>query len=512
MLQTRQQQIIYSFLIIAAFIPWLILHLDASMQADAIWLSYSAEQFLAGRALSEYYFDTNPPMCFLVYIPVIMLKSLGFSLWNSHFIYTFTLNIFSIAAVALFLRRWDITQPFRIICVGAYALGCTILVSTEYGQKDHLIGLALLPFVLAQLSLGKTSTKSQKYFAVFTLILLTPFILIKPHYGLIPCVAIAYRFHQSRTISAVFREDFFILAIGVLAYAAIIFIYFPDFIDVVLPISLSLYVASAGAAYKHQATLMSLFFAGLLLAFTLLSDKARREEKELCCILAVMAGLCVIPYWVQQKGFALHYLPVIIMVSVTTFSVAWLYIRNMPIFKQKLGLYAFILLIVIAGVFYQPPEERTKDYFIGSALLSDFEINKGEAFFIENNSTNVSQTLAAYNGLTHASRFSANWFTFSDIWLLPEQERSALFQQLGNYIAADIQRYKPETMVFIDDERFPSYLNSFAKHDGFQQQMSLYTAASEYKSDKILHYTVKENEEKLGEIRYTIYKRKDDAP
>lgn len=219
-------------------------------------------------------------MCFLVYLPVVWLEKLtGMATWNALIAYTLFLNAVSIGFSAYFLRLWPVAPLQRYIILFAFTLATTLFLLNGYGQKDHLIAIGLLPFCLAQLAITYKHNVNRALIWL-ALIAFIPFLLIKPHYGLLPTALLLQRLWKDRSLKIVLHADFLVLTGGVLTYAALIWVYFQDFIETVLPLSLNIYVASTGANHSYKTMILTILFLGA--ARRLLHWRAIQKRKRPC--------------------------------------------------------------------------------------------------------------------------------------------------------------------------------------------------------------------------------------
>ncbi|MFP4312727.1 MAG: hypothetical protein ACLFR0_00250 [Alphaproteobacteria bacterium] len=499
----------FTLTLLFIFAPWVYLQSFIRIPADAAWLISAAEHILNGQALSEYYFDTNPPLCFIIFIPVIGLMKAGLEIWQALHVYTLGLSILSLGISAYFLRLWPIPNAFKHTLLLFYGIALLCVPLLEYGQKDHLIAITLLPFLLAQLSITYKHQKSSLP-AILTFIAFTPFILTKPHYGLLPTAVLLHRLYRQRSLKIVFDPDFIILAIGTLSYIAATIIFFPDFINLVLPLSLELYVGALGDPVIHKFAIAMLFIWACMMGMALASENTG-EQKTLSVFIVLFAGLAVIPYWVQWKGFSLHLIPFSILFVTSTGALAGLYYQD---FIQRHARYLLFVMAVIsfAGVtiIWQNKADISHNYY-RTHDLTDILKPKGpeKSFYIESNSTTTALQMAVYLDMEFASRFVANWFTYHLVELEGEQ-RDTYWQLLGDYFAQDMERYKPETLLFVNSPDHYTILNTFAEHENFQNALSAYERERIYTTDDIFMAS----EEILGmaDVPYYVYKRQEYQP
>ena len=228
--------------LVGFFTLWLVLLFQIRIGADVAWLTQAAEHFLRGQSMVEYFFETNPPLSVLIYLPVALLKQLGLSSWTALNIFVLTLTVFSFFSSRYFLRFWDIPPIIKSLFLLGFFFVVTCLSSFDYGQRDHMLAIMLLPFVLGQLSIT-FGHKPNSPFRLLTFILVSPFILIKPHYGLIPTAVLVHRLIKTRSLKLVLDSDFIVLALATLSYIAVVLLVFPDFVSVILPAAMDLYAS-----------------------------------------------------------------------------------------------------------------------------------------------------------------------------------------------------------------------------------------------------------------------------
>ena len=144
---------------------------------------------------------------------------------------------------AILRQESGLRGPAYWAIIFGYLIPVTLFMQVEFGNKDHLIAIVLLPFLVAQLNIDyKTTHTAPIYWAIF--ILATPFILMKPHYGLLPACMLGYRFFTGRRFKVLLDADFQCLAVGAMLYLAITLVWFNDYVtDVLLNVSVGLYAS-----------------------------------------------------------------------------------------------------------------------------------------------------------------------------------------------------------------------------------------------------------------------------
>ena len=500
----KQKSVVYYGAMLLIFAPWIYLQSMVRIPSDAAWLMSAAEHILNGQALSEYYFDTNPPLCFLIYIPAVLLEYLGLKSWQALQIYTLILSFISFGLTAYFLKKWDINETSRRVILVFYAIGLICLPFLEYGQKDHLIAIALLPFLLAQLSITYHQQNNKKL-DVLTLILFVPFILIKPHYGLLPAAVLVHRLFKTKSWKAILDADFIILTLASLIYLGAIYVFFHDFIELVLPLSLSLYVQSQVIEDIHKFAL-TLGFLSLCLIGLSACSKDNGYIKTLGVWLSISAFLTIIPYWIQLKGFSVHLIPFNLL-AITAFG-AVLAQYHSKFIDQFRTISLFALLCVSAAstsLIKNNIQTFSHDYYRNHEIAKIIKPTGQEtSFFIEHSSTTTVMQLSEYLEMEFASRFVSNWFTF-DLASLEENKHKRYWKILGDFYAEDLKQYQPETLMFIKHEKFHGILHIFQDHDTFQKAIKNYKFERLYMSDELFAGYKKISGE--SKMPYYVFKR-----
>lgn len=492
----KKTLLLYSGLFLCVLL-WAELQSQIRITADAAWLTQAAQHFLSGQKMADYYFETNPPMSVLIYIPAALMKMAGLESWRALDFYTWALVLVSAFLTFRFLKDWDISPSFRFLILAGFFAAVTLTASLNHAQRDHFIAIALLSFTLAQLNLTYFP-QGNKTWRFFTFLLFCPFILLKPHYGLLPVAMLAHRFYRNRDFKIIFNADFVVLSMGVLLYALVMILYFPDFFELILPASLDFYVG------RPAMTAVLSFVPGFIvfafcLAFLAFAANSRSGEKNLAVFLGVMALLAVIPYWVQNKGFGYHLLPYAAFLFPALLCTIRLYLpaRGEMVFcGTALGVFAAVLTYFVLS-----KELPRHDFLKEDRVVQLIEtMPAGSSFYIEHYSTDVALPISEYHGRKFASRFPALWFT--GFMYAEEPQRDFYYKLFGDLIAEDFKRYRPEIVLLIDDREYYNIRNMFSDHPAVKEALGGYREDGAISSENIL-YPLKEK----VPVPYKIYRR-----
>lgn len=496
-------------LVFLCLTPWLVLQYNLRIPADAAFLFSGASMMLEGKSMSEYYFDNNPPMSFMIYIPAALLHAMaGLAKHDAIQIYTLSMIGTSSLFTALLLSRWpSITtiQSFAILC--AYTAVLCLFANKEFGQKDHLLAIALFPFALAQLTTLHQADKGIKLPSMIML-LLTPFILLKPHYLILPSALILYRLYKTSFIKTLLATDVWLLGIATVAYMVAIHIVTPDFTTIILPNALKLYVSSAMDMKQLKIGIAFLGFTAFLIFYAIINTN-KTELSTLSVFVSIAACLTVIPFIVQNKGFSLHLLPCLTFIAAALCLNALIFIEeNATLPKYTTYTPPLLLLIALYSFFISAkPIPNKKLYQTTSTLTALLKEKAGnESFLFESGTTNIFHTHALYLDNDIGSRFPNFWF-FSNFDKKTHDTQKEVWQTFGKLLAEDLNRYKPQLIGLIATERDDEgFLAFFGSHPDFQDEWANYKYDGKFilDTDEFASSLFKET----SHVTYDIYVRK----
>ncbi len=486
----------YSFALIFVWLaPWASIQLFTRIPGDAAFLYSGMEMLMQGKKMSEYFYDNNPPMSFLIYAPAAILHQItGISKHFAVQAYVMGFTLISLFLSYYFLQQYKTLKNISIFTILSCYLGAVTLLSyMEYGQKDHLIAIALAPLILMQLSITNRHN-TQLYILWLSILLYAPFILLKPHFGILPVALILHRIYIAKKIRI--NVDFLGLAIATIAYITFTTIFMPDYIDEILPASLLHYLGSPVVPITKTA--IALIMLGAILIFLTKSNDDKSDAKKLCEVFAWLATLSILPFWVQAKGFSLHLLPTISLMSISAGLLLHLYIKR-----------PYISALMILALFYTyftlTPHAPTMAEYKNSQLAKLLKKKAGsQAFFMETYTTNIISSQALYSPNAIASRFPSLWFliNFNN---LSEGEQKLIWDKYGKMIAQDIKRHSPKLIGLIKAKtKDEGFLALFKNHKEFQEQFKNY----EYDSEFILENGGFNEDNPEKGITYNIYLRK----
>ena len=458
-----------------ALFPWLGTYWSQAINTDVAYLTLSAEKMLSGLKMSEAYYDTNLPLSMIVQIPAATLtKVTGIPIYYASSVYALSLLALSLTAVWKLLSYFkELSPEQRFTILGVYLYTNTLLPGYDFGQKDHFLGMALFPLVLTQILITNKTTLP-KYLKYSLLAAGSFFILIKPHYGLIPASIFIHRAITQRRLNVVFDTDFLWLAGMALSYIAVLFIFFNDFITIILPDILTYYASDISD--KVVATGVILIVQAIAPLF--IAQLFCKKAPGLISAFSFIAALGLIPFIMQGKGWAYHALPanmffysaIALLISYgITAGLNTLRKTDAPSSFTRLASFTLpimALLFVLVSRYYaaSPAHSYTHEEYKSTPFAKRIKLCASEyghscPFLMFNGILNISQELQVYTNEQNATRFPYPWFvpvllntqrTLNDGNPSPitQTELNAALDKYMKMLAQDFERHGPK-LIFI---------------------------------------------------------------
>lgn len=512
-------------LLVLALLPWAYFRAQQATHSDMLWLCEVLRRFFDGTPLSVGGYETNPPLSMLAYtLPVLAKSWLGLPLHYAIFIQTSTLVILSSVATYKIMAAWQTLEKQTIQAILAgYILAMTLGMSLHHGERDHLVALGLVPFVLAQITLTFNLPRAKGWmnpvFAVGAAV-----ILLKPHHGLIPTILLAHRAIRQRRLSVVFDADFICLTLAVLGYAALIFTVFPDYAFIIFPDVVNVYLPSGMLEYAYP----SMRWIGVICFALLLSAsflKIKKGEILLLLFLTSGAALSLIPYAVQKMGFYYQLAPALAFLSMAIALAVFAALRT-EIKSPTIRSAAVIVLLIGISYAFAPLNIKYPDHkFFAQTPLAKLVTNCPDPqdckFFMLNREMGIAHETAYYTGTIMASRFASPWFLRYVLDTaknkengidgpLSNEDYAMYLNRYAEMVAEDLTRFKPQHLVLWYWEKIgprEDFVSLLSRNKDFAQAMKPYREKDPFHINYKDYYTGLD-QVKDEVLDYAVYERK----
>lgn len=528
-LKNRNELFFWAFCIIA-LIPWLSNRITMSLAGNVTWLLIGAERIFQGQGFLQHVYETNPPLCVFIYLPYVLLSNiLQISLPAATTILTLAMIALSVLSSNAILKRFTCLAPLeRHTILVTIIVALTLLSDVFFADREHLVLLALIPFLLCQYALTE---KIKLPACVLYPVLLagTIMILVKPHYGLLAVFMFAQRLIRQKRISIVLDADFLLLSAMTFAYAGIIVIFYHDYLTLMLPDALSLYIASTNKA----ATLKMIFphlsaYLALFITESLMTDKTK-DKNRLLMTLYGLSLLAIIPAYVQMKGYSNHMLPALsLFLMALGFSVSMRCSR----FPETLKKFPQALPLLMWAAFYMilpPCLGFPRTYEIPQmpvAKFLDAECNGSCTFMAFHSDIEIMPTTAIYTQHQYGYRFPSYWF-IPFMWAAEQNLDPAIYVRTGltreqllqmkekyaRYVAEDLTYYTPDilligTNISLLKDKSIDFIGFFSSNLQFKSEIeNHYTKIKTFEFDRGQYFKGIPTLETSHIYTYDVYKR-----
>ncbi|MGH1404803.1 MAG: hypothetical protein ACRBDL_11220 [Alphaproteobacteria bacterium] len=431
-----------------AFTPYMM----QAMQVDIAYLSQSAGRMLNGISMKDGYYDTNPPLSIMLYIPIVILhKITALPIYTC--LYIFGGGCLALSCVLIYrlikLSKWMETEQTHLLIL-SYITANLLLTGHEFGQREHFLIMALCPLILVQiLSTYQISIPTSLKWV--SLIWGSIFILLKPHYGIIPLCLFIHRAYTQKRLFVIRDHDFLSLSACALLYLGITVIFFYDFVSEIAPDVMRFYVTPP----QSQTMFDALIFIALSIGLMFTSLYALKKPDYFMTGLSIIAFLCVIPLYLQGYGFIYHSIPTIIMIFCSASMFLYRYSleaqNNKPLPKISAVLSAAIMLFFAHQVSITLDRPTHSQYEETQLVRILKQCDRPDcSFFMFHDTISITHELSVYSGQEHASRFPTLWFIpyfMNNNWGANSPEETQHFNTYLTMLNEDFDTYQPDTLL-----------------------------------------------------------------
>lgn len=306
----RAAPVLITFLVfVGCALPWWLE--PVTVNHDVGWYVYAAGKLVDGARLYVDVIDVNPPLVlYLTAPPVALAHWLGWPDVLTYHNYVLLLAGISIIVVNQLLCRFaELQRPWRrhaYLWVLTYLL--TIFPGDDFGQREHLLAIVLLPYVLT-VALRQTGAPVRPLTAAALGVFAGGGLALKPYFLLGPALLLIWVVARTRRVREVCSPENLGVAAVLLAYG-LHFLVLPADVAAGFRQTLGTVLQTYGAFKIELVELLQepLLWLGVglaALALTCLSGTMRCLSTPLALSsLGLLLGSVL-----QQKGWSYHFLP-----------------------------------------------------------------------------------------------------------------------------------------------------------------------------------------------------------
>lgn len=292
-----------------------------ALSGDAGSLLYDTQLMLTGGTYVRDFFETNPPMIFYLYVPVIyFVKLTTIDLASAFRLYVCLLIFFSSCCCIHLLTRIFSEQKDKINLVVFVIVLLFILLflpGFEFGQREHFFMIFFFPYLFASV-LRFDRHSISPVFAILIGILAGLGIGLKPYF-LFPIVLVELYFIVNKRWFAWLRIESVTCMAVLILYLISIVVYHPLYIHPMLPMISDLYFIST---HESWAVIFSRFSVIYCCVIWMLYFFVHRKSRStlMTIVMLALTGM-IAAFIVPRSAWFYHVLPALGLSCL----LAWLY-------------------------------------------------------------------------------------------------------------------------------------------------------------------------------------------
>lgn len=293
---------------VAVFIFFLLAASSRLAVPDVAMQLHLASQTIEGARYGRDLLEINPPLFAWIAVPAVAIaRAISVDRWQAFVLFIGSLQMLTTALVLVMYKAGQERRQFLWWSVAVVLMVCVVL-PLDFGQREHIIFVSLLPYVLLA-PRRMTGVRISSGLAIICAALAAVAIALKPHYVLVLGLLEFRVLNQKGVRFSTHRVEPWLVAVLGALYLAAVALFSPEYFDFLRT------HASAYSAYNSHSLVTTLLLAPLQFAIMLAlvswslaaSHIGRLSELSTCLLLAMLGALGAAA--MQGKGFPYHYHP-----------------------------------------------------------------------------------------------------------------------------------------------------------------------------------------------------------
>jgi len=280
------------------------------VNCDSSWFITFAEKVFLGARPYVDVSDPNPPAGFLAYMPAVWLShGTGIRVEPIVVAMTFLAALASIALAGVILTKVDSFKAGQALPAFSLTSFCLLLLPGFcFTEREHLALILLLPMLAFTVVISSAPHAS---FNLATLRFLAGFaaglvLTFKPYYALPVALLLLYEAWQRASIKALISIESLTAALVTIAYGASVFVFYPAYIENVLPVARDIYLPARETFLLVLAT--PAFVVNIVLLGLVLCNVRRLKDPFVGLPFFASLGFAA-TFLIQSKGWTNHAYP-----------------------------------------------------------------------------------------------------------------------------------------------------------------------------------------------------------
>ncbi len=226
-----------SLLLIIVFILSFSLQQIMYFNHDVSWLLEASRRLLYGGSYTNDFFENNPPLILYLYLPAVLLKETT----HIHIMVSLQIYVYGLIALSLYMCNKLCRKIFTngdnylikpvILSIATILL---IVINRDFGQREHLLLILTLPYMLLVLARLKNASISPVLAITIGVTAASGFFL-KPYFLFALCLIEFYYMIKTRNWQSWSRLEIRAMLVVLLVYLTIVLFRHSDYLTFVMP-------------------------------------------------------------------------------------------------------------------------------------------------------------------------------------------------------------------------------------------------------------------------------------
>src|SRR3989344_1989377 len=500
-MNTTSKTMLAFSLIVMVFVITFVVQSHLFLSWDVVWYGEAAERLLKGGHYTQNFFEPNPPLViFISLIPIGLSKILSIPMETS-------VRLFTLAIASLSLWLVYGIKPRIFLLLILLFIYCFVPLY-EFGQRSHLMLMMIMPYLFS----ASLVVENKKVPYGFMIGLLAGIgFCFKPYYAVTFFLVEIVIFWKSQSFKSLFRSETIAIFTIVLLYFLSILIWTPDYLTVVLPMVITLYISHGKTiALELMRAEGVLLWGSAFILFFIGKIKASYQDADLLTVLIIASFGMAFSYFIQAQTWYYHEYPLIalsFLIVALLGSEMWRRVFSIQKYIY-IGVTGIIAVGFIAFIGLKITKMTSPNYVytraVQEVIAATQAVSRTGPIYVFSTSMEPRASLHHKAGYESASRFPDFWMIAGIVQLshqsLNREKKGLLNQQadqIRQWVVEDFEHHAP-CIVLIDIQK-PNYL---INDPAFQYLDFLTQNASFAALWKRYHYQITSH-------HYAIYKRND---
>lgn len=303
-------------LALSAWTAWLVLYwismlVCAPANGDQSWYLYAARLILSGaRPYGPQLAETNPPLIlWFSTIPVSIAHLLRLNSYLGLKLIVFAMIAGSVAWSRRVLRAAGVaTLPavLRYLAIGSVLTAEIYLGWIEFGQREHLLVILILPYILSAAFNGRSKLSSIELCALGAAAGIA--VCFKPQQVLVLVALELFLAAWTRSLRRLISPDLVCAVLAVFAYILAVHLWTPLYFSKMIPILRETYWAYGASSFWTLVKTEPIFnFLSILVLAVLVWRRRKLRYSQAIGALLACSFAASIAYCSQHVGYLLNY-------------------------------------------------------------------------------------------------------------------------------------------------------------------------------------------------------------